>query len=64
MRYIDELYGPYLGSETPRGLKQLLESLDQIIPGIGIKERFYILEDLTHQKIAEVLGYNGRSASS
>lgn len=59
-RYIDELYGPHLGSETPRGLKQLVHVLDQILPGIGVKKRFY-LDSLTHQKIVDVLGNNGQS---
>jgi hypothetical protein len=57
----DELYGPHLGSETPRGLKQFVHLLDQFLPGIGVKKRFYILDSLTHQKIADVLGNNGRS---
>ncbi|KIM85071.1 hypothetical protein PILCRDRAFT_380395 [Piloderma croceum F 1598] len=61
MRYTDELYGPHLGSETPRGLKQLVHVLDQILPGIGVKKRFYILDNLTHQKIVDVLGNNGQS---
>jgi hypothetical protein len=62
MHHVDELYGPPLGSETPRGLKQLVHFLDQILPGIGVKKRFYVLDSLTHQKIVDVLGNNGRSA--
>lgn len=57
--YTDELYGPPLGSETPRGLTQFVRLLDQILPGIGVKKRFYFLGSLTHQKIADILGNNG-----
>jgi hypothetical protein len=60
--YADQLYGPPIGSETPRGLKQLVHVLDQILPGVGVKKRFYVLDSLTHQKIANILGNNGRSA--
>jgi hypothetical protein len=61
--HTDELYGPRIGSETPHGLKQLIHTLDIILPGIGVKKRFYTLHSLTHQKIADVLGNNGWSAS-
>ena len=64
MRYTDELYGPHLGSETPRGIKQLVHVLDQMLPGIGVKKRFYIIERLTHQKIVDVLGNNGQSINN
>lgn len=56
---VDELYGPRVGSETPRGLSHLVTSLDQLLPGIGVRNRFRVLQDLTHQEIADVLGNNG-----
>jgi hypothetical protein len=64
MRYTDELYGPHLGSETPRGIKQLVHVLDQMLPGIGVKKRFCIIDRLTYQKIVDVLGNNGQSINN
>lgn len=57
----DQLYGPALGSGTPRSLKQIIHSLDRLLPGIAIKNTFHAFQDLTHQKIVDVLGRNGQS---
>ncbi|KAF7965926.1 hypothetical protein HWV62_14438 [Athelia sp. TMB] len=60
----DELYGPRLGTETPGGLRQLIDTLDRILPGTRVKNRFSTLENLTHQDIADVLGDNGYLTAS
>ncbi|KAL6301507.1 hypothetical protein BKA93DRAFT_919725 [Sparassis latifolia] len=55
----DELYGPHIGTETPRGLSVLINHLDMLLPGIRLKERLYALKDVTHQHIADMLGADG-----
>ncbi|KAJ7202748.1 hypothetical protein B0H12DRAFT_1330755 [Mycena haematopus] len=55
----DELYGPPIGTESPRGLKPLIERLDSLMPGIRLRERLSKLPDLSHQAIADFLGENG-----
>ncbi|GBE90107.1 hypothetical protein SCP_1801310 [Sparassis crispa] len=55
----DELYGPHIGTETPRGLSVLINHLDTLLPGIRLKERLYALKDVTHQHIADMLGADG-----
>ncbi|KAJ7505587.1 hypothetical protein B0H11DRAFT_1850811 [Mycena galericulata] len=55
----DEFYGPPVGTESPRGLKPLLQRLDDLMPGIRLKERLSKLPDLCHQVIADFLGDNG-----
>lgn len=56
---IDELYGPPIGTESPRGLKPFIERLDSLMPGIRLQERLSNLPDLSHQAIADFLGENG-----
>ncbi|KAJ7239395.1 hypothetical protein B0H12DRAFT_1189995 [Mycena haematopus] len=55
----DELYGPPIGTESPRGLKPLIERLDSLMPGIRLRERLSKLPDLSHQAITDFLGDNG-----
>ncbi|KAJ7672228.1 hypothetical protein DFH06DRAFT_1082159 [Mycena polygramma] len=55
----DELYGPPIGTESPRGLKPLIERLDSLMPGIRLQERLSKLSDLSHQAIADFLGEHG-----
>ncbi|KAF8155373.1 hypothetical protein K438DRAFT_357150 [Mycena galopus ATCC 62051] len=55
----DELYGPPIGTESPRGLKPLIERLDSMMPGIRLRARLSKLADLSHQSIADFLGENG-----
>lgn len=56
----DQLYGPDVGTDTPSGLKRIIQSLDRLLPGIGIKNTFHSVQDLTHQKIVDVLGRSGQ----
>ncbi|KAF8650024.1 hypothetical protein AX16_005462 [Volvariella volvacea WC 439] len=55
----DELYGPPVGTESPRGLQSLISRLDSLLPGIRLKDRLCALDPLTHQSIADYLGSNG-----
>lgn len=56
---IDELYGPPVGTESPRGILPLIHKIDRLLPGIRILERLSNLEDLSHQGIADMLAKNG-----
>ncbi|KAJ7315335.1 hypothetical protein DFH08DRAFT_715623 [Mycena albidolilacea] len=55
----DELYGPPVGTESPRGLKPLIDRFDSLMPGISLRERLSKLPDLSHQAITDFLGENG-----
>ncbi|KAJ7146769.1 hypothetical protein C8R44DRAFT_758128 [Mycena epipterygia] len=55
----DQLYGPPIGTESPRGIKPLIQRLDAMMPGIRLQERLSKLTDLSHQTIADFLGENG-----
>ncbi|TCD67810.1 hypothetical protein EIP91_011938 [Steccherinum ochraceum] len=55
----DELYGPPVGTESPRGLKSLILRIDALLPGARMKEKLYALEALTHQRIVDVLSMDG-----
>ncbi|KAF9818789.1 hypothetical protein IEO21_02569 [Rhodonia placenta] len=55
----DELYGPPIGTETPRGINTLVARLDVLLPGIRLKERLYALEVLNHQRVADILAIDG-----
>ena len=57
----DQLYGPSLGSGTPCSLKQIIQCLDRLLPGIAINNTFHAVQDLTHQKIVDTLGRSGQS---
>ncbi|TRM68547.1 hypothetical protein BD626DRAFT_118050 [Schizophyllum amplum] len=60
VRYLeDELYGPCVGTESPRGVSSLVDRLTCLLPGIRLKERLYALSDLCHQTIADFLADNG-----
>ncbi|KAJ7111202.1 hypothetical protein C8R43DRAFT_1041770 [Mycena crocata] len=55
----DELYGPPIGTESPRGLKPFLQRLDDLMPGIRLQERLSKLPDLSHQVVTDFLGEHG-----
>ncbi|KAF9460357.1 hypothetical protein BDZ94DRAFT_937197 [Collybia nuda] len=55
----DDLYGPPTGTESPRGIKSLIERLDEAMPGIRLKERLLKLDNLCHQKIVDFLADSG-----
>ncbi|KAK7017350.1 hypothetical protein R3P38DRAFT_2635246 [Favolaschia claudopus] len=55
----DELYGPPIGTESPRGLKPLIKHIDSLMPGIRLQQRLSNLPDLSHQAIADFLGEHG-----
>lgn len=56
---LDELYGPPVGTESPRGLKPLIDRFDSLMPGIRLRERLSKLPNLSHQAITDFLGENG-----
>ncbi|KAG5643084.1 hypothetical protein DXG03_001579 [Asterophora parasitica] len=55
----DELYGPRIGTESPRGLQSFIEVLERVLPGIRLKERLAQLSMLSHQSIVDFLGAHG-----
>ncbi|KIY68015.1 hypothetical protein CYLTODRAFT_352175 [Cylindrobasidium torrendii FP15055 ss-10] len=55
----DFLYGPPIGTESPRGLTALYDRLDKILPGIRMKRRLSALPTQTHQAVADFLGDQG-----
>ncbi|KAI0791197.1 hypothetical protein C8Q75DRAFT_732327 [Abortiporus biennis] len=54
------LYGPQIGTETPRGIKAFIERLDSVLPGIRLKEKLYTLDALSHQRIVDTLAMDGK----
>jgi len=56
---VGELYGSPIGTESPRGIKPLIDRLDHLFPGSRLKDRLLRLEDLSHQGIADFLASNG-----
>jgi hypothetical protein len=64
IRGIDELYGSPIGTESPRGIKPLIDRLDYIFPGTRLKDRLLMLEDLSHQGIVDFLTSNGTYTST
>ncbi|KAF7327329.1 hypothetical protein MKEN_00310400 [Mycena kentingensis (nom. inval.)] len=55
----DELYGPAIGTESPRGIKPFIDRIDAMMPGIRLKERLMKLPTQSHQAIADYLGQSG-----
>ncbi|KAH8101836.1 hypothetical protein BXZ70DRAFT_79817 [Cristinia sonorae] len=55
----DELYGPPIGTESPRGLKSLISRIDALLPGVRLKEKLFALDASSHQRIADVLSMDG-----
>ncbi|PCH42550.1 hypothetical protein WOLCODRAFT_72130 [Wolfiporia cocos MD-104 SS10] len=55
----DELYGPPIGTETPRGISVLISRLNALLPGIRLKERLYALGTPDHQDIVDLLARGG-----
>lgn len=52
-----ELYGAPVGTESPRGLKALLNKLDKMAPGIRLKERLTGLYG--HQEVVDIMCAEG-----
>jgi hypothetical protein len=61
---LDELYGPPIGTESPRGVKSLIDRLASLMPGIRLKERLSNLNHPTHQNITDFLAENGMLLSN
>lgn len=59
MWHIDELYGSPIGTESPCGINPLIERLDYLFPGTRLKDRLLVLDDLSHQGIADFLASHG-----
>ncbi|KAH9948596.1 hypothetical protein B0H21DRAFT_230902 [Amylocystis lapponica] len=55
----DELYGPPVGTESPRGVDVLVTRLDELLPGTRLRDRLYALGVLSHQHIADFLARDG-----
>ncbi|KAK7434240.1 hypothetical protein VKT23_016047 [Stygiomarasmius scandens] len=57
----DMLYGPPIGTETPRGYKSLAGRLDKMLPGLRLGRRLEQLDasSKTHQGIVDLLGREG-----
>ncbi|KAL0945349.1 hypothetical protein HGRIS_000847 [Hohenbuehelia grisea] len=55
----EEFYGTPAGTESPRGIKAFIATLDELIPGIRLKDRLLELDNPTHQRIATLLGMHG-----
>lgn len=55
----DELYGSPIGTESPCGINPLIERLDYLFPGTRLKDRLLVLDDLSHQGIADFLASHG-----
>ncbi|CAL1715860.1 unnamed protein product [Somion occarium] len=55
----DELYGPQIGTETPRGLDALISRLANVLPGVRLKEKLRALDANTHQRIVDILSMDG-----
>lgn len=59
MIWVDFLYGPPIGTESPRGLTALYDRLDKMLPGVRMKRRLSALPTQTHQAVADFLGEQG-----
>jgi hypothetical protein len=62
--YPDELYGLPVGTETPRGISQLVSKLSTILPGVRLQEKLAVANPVTHQHIADTLASNGQRLQS
>jgi hypothetical protein len=60
--FAEELYGPALGRGSPGTIRALINHLDDLLPGIRLKERLISLDNITHQKIADALSVDGLSS--
>lgn len=56
---VDDLYGPPIGTESPRGINNLIHRLDRLLPGIRLKEKLNALDATSHQRIADILALDG-----
>ena len=61
--FADDLFGPSIGTESPRGIKTLVARLDDLLPGIRLKEKLDALESATHQQIVDTLASDGEFSS-
>lgn len=63
MHLLDDLYGYPIGTETPESLSHLLNDLNRELPGIFLTHRLSDLENVTHQRIVDLLGADGLALS-
>ncbi|KAJ7081613.1 hypothetical protein B0H15DRAFT_854440 [Mycena belliarum] len=55
----DQLNGPPIGTESPRGIKSFVQLLAGLLPGMHLQERILKLPELSHQGIADFLSEHG-----
>ncbi|EKM57872.1 uncharacterized protein PHACADRAFT_206742 [Phanerochaete carnosa HHB-10118-sp] len=54
---LDELYGAAVGTETPRGMRNLISRLDKLLPGVRLTTK--LSKVVSHQDIIDILCSNG-----
>ena len=59
MECLDELYGPKIGTESPRGLGSFISRIAWVLPGIRLKDRLRAQNVKTHQQIVDILSVDG-----
>ncbi|KAG6861623.1 hypothetical protein C0995_014062 [Termitomyces sp. Mi166 len=59
----ERLFGLPIGTESDRDIHAFIEILDNMIPGIRLKERLFQLSIISHQSIIDFLGTNGYLSS-
>ncbi|KAG6918415.1 hypothetical protein DXG01_014594 [Tephrocybe rancida] len=57
--HAERLFGPPIGTESPRDIHAFIKRLDGMLPGIRLKERLSQLSIVSHQSIIDFLGTNG-----
>ncbi|KAH0585621.1 hypothetical protein H2248_008846 [Termitomyces sp. 'cryptogamus'] len=60
----ERLFGPPIGTESDRDIRAFIEVLDDVLPGIRLKDRLFELPIISHQSIIDFLGTNGPKISS
>ncbi|KAG6817233.1 hypothetical protein H0H87_011290 [Tephrocybe sp. NHM501043] len=55
----ERLFGPAIGTESPCDIHAFIDRLDDMLPGIRLKERLSQLSVISHQSIIDFLGANG-----
>ncbi|KAI0346251.1 hypothetical protein BDW22DRAFT_1417564 [Trametopsis cervina] len=55
----DELHGMPIGTESPRGISNLISRLAAVLPGIRLAEKLIEAGARSHQQIVDVLAANG-----
>ncbi|KAH0585620.1 hypothetical protein H2248_008846 [Termitomyces sp. 'cryptogamus'] len=59
----ERLFGPPIGTESDRDIRAFIEVLDDVLPGIRLKDRLFELPIISHQSIIDFLGTNGYLSS-